>query len=62
MSSSSWTDLVLLGAVVMVYVPNGFFMNWTGQQAGEGFEYHPLVFGIVIAVLIKGSGHPRPRV
>ena len=27
----------MLGAVFMAHAPNGFFMNWTGQQAGEGF-------------------------
>lgn len=35
---------------------NGFFMNWTGAQKGEGFEYHLLVIGICIALLIKGAG------
>jgi putative oxidoreductase len=27
---------VMIGAVVTTHLPNGFFMNWTGQQAGEG--------------------------
>lgn len=35
---------------------NGFFMNWAGTQKGEGFEYHLLVIGICIALLIKGAG------
>jgi hypothetical protein len=35
--------------------PNGFFMNWTGQQKGEGFEYHILAFAIALT-LIKGGG------
>jgi putative oxidoreductase len=26
-----------------VHLPNGFFMNWFGNQAGEGIEYHLLV-------------------
>jgi putative oxidoreductase len=31
-------------------------MNWTGAQAGEGFEYHLLVIGMSIAVVLAGSG------
>lgn len=38
------------------HVQNGFFMNWFGRQQGEGFEYHLLVIGICIALLIKGGG------
>ncbi len=38
------------------HVQNGFFMNWLGQQKGEGFEYHILVIGICLALLIKGGG------
>lgn len=38
------------------HVQNGFFMNWSGQQQGEGFEYHVLVIGICLALLIKGGG------
>jgi putative oxidoreductase len=38
------------------HVQNGFFMNWLGQQKGEGFEYHILVIGICLALLVKGGG------
>jgi len=31
-------------------------MNWTGKQAGEGFEFHLLAIGIAIALLIRGGG------
>src|SRR6185503_6194186 len=34
--------LIMLGAIGMVHAKVGFFMNWAGQQAGEGFEYHLL--------------------
>ncbi|HKS04667.1 MAG TPA: DoxX family protein [Gemmatimonadaceae bacterium] len=47
---------VMSGAVFMVHLPNGFFMNWSGQQAGEGFEYHALVIAMAIAIMIRGSG------
>lgn len=43
-------------AILMVHLPNGFFMNWGGQQAGEGFEYHLLAIGLALAVVIGGAG------
>lgn len=46
----------LLVAVLFVHLHTGFFMNWTGTLHGEGFEYHLLGVGIVIALMITGSG------
>ena len=43
-------------AILMVHGPNGLFMNWTGQQKGEGFEYHLLAIAIAIVLMAKGSG------
>ncbi len=48
--------LIMLGAMFMVHLKVGFFMNWTGQQQGEGFEYHLLALGLGLIVLLKGSG------
>jgi putative oxidoreductase len=47
---------VMLGAIFMVHLPNGFFMNWYGNQKGEGFEYHLLAIGMALAIMVKGSG------
>jgi putative oxidoreductase len=47
---------IMLGAIAMVHLPNGFFMNWSGKQAGEGFEFHILALGIALAVLVGGGG------
>jgi putative oxidoreductase len=41
---------------LMVHIHNGFFMNWGGQQKGEGVEFFILAVGIAIAILIRGSG------
>jgi putative oxidoreductase len=46
----------MIVAVKMVHGANGFFMNWTGQQKGEGFEYHLLAIGLALIVLIYGAG------
>lgn len=40
----------------MNHLQNGFFMNWFGQQKGEGFEFHILVVGMALSLLIKGGG------
>lgn len=47
---------VMLGAVFLVHLPNGFFMNWGGTGAGEGFEYHLLALALAGGVLIEGAG------
>ena len=47
---------VMLVAIVTVHWPNGFFMNWYGNQKGEGFEYHLLASGIAITLIIVGAG------
>ena len=46
----------MLGAIFMVHLPNGFFMNWYGKQAGEGFEFHLLVIATCVALIIGGAG------
>jgi putative oxidoreductase len=46
----------MIGAIFMVHLPNGFFMNWTGNQKGEGFEYHLLAIAIAAALLLRGAG------
>jgi len=47
---------VMLGAILTVHGKVGFFMNWFGNQKGEGYEYHLLALGLVVALLIKGGG------
>ncbi|EQA36035.1 DoxX family protein [Leptospira inadai serovar Lyme str. 10] len=47
--------IVMIGAAFFQR-KNGFFMNWFGNQTGEGFEYHVLAIGIAIALLILGGG------
>src|SRR3974377_99905 len=43
-------------AVLMVHAPNGLFMNWSGQQKGEGFEFHLLALAITVVLMVRGSG------
>jgi len=46
----------MVGAILIVHLNNGFFMNWTGRGHGEGFEYHLLAIGLALPILAKGSG------
>ncbi len=48
--------IIMLGAIGLVHLPNGFFMNWFGKQAGEGYEYHLLVIAICAALMLTGGG------
>ena len=47
---------VMVGAMATVHLKVGFFMNWNGNQKGEGFEYHLLALVIALALLIRGGG------
>jgi putative oxidoreductase len=47
--------VIMLGAIPS-HLQNGFFMNWSGKQQGEGYEYHLLVIGISLALMMTGAG------
>src|SRR5260221_7807225 len=46
----------MIVAIAMVHSTFGFFMNWTGTQKGEGFEYHLLALAITAFLMIHGAG------
>lgn len=43
-------------AVLLVHARNGLFMNWTGAQQGEGFEFHLLAIAIAATLIAHGAG------
>ena len=47
---------IMLGAIFTVHIKVGFFMNWAGNQKGEGFEYHLLAIAICLALMVAGGG------
>ncbi|HLR77048.1 MAG TPA: DoxX family protein [Balneolaceae bacterium] len=49
-------SILMATAMFMIHFQNGFFINWSGQQAGEGIEFHLLVIGITIVLMILGGG------
>ena len=45
-----------IGIIFTSHIQNGFFMNWFGNQKGEGYEYFLLLIGLSAALLLSGSG------
>lgn len=58
-----FSRIAALGLLVVMIVapfanhlyPN-FFMNWTGRQVGEGYEYHLLAIALIVTILVRGAG------
>lgn len=48
--------LSVMTVAATMHLQNGFFMNWTGTQGGEGYEFHLLAGAMAVAVILKGSG------
>src|SRR5262249_23577209 len=42
----------MLVAVATVHIHYGLFMNWTGQQKGEGFEFHIIALALLLVVMV----------
>lgn len=53
---SALTIMLFIGIIFTSHLDSGFFMNWFGNQKGEGYEYHLLVIGLALATFINGSG------
>lgn len=47
---------IMVGAIALVHAPYGFFMNWQGAKAGEGFEYHLLALTLAAVCFFAGGG------
>lgn len=54
----AFSIFVTLGGAMILggHLQHGFFMNWFGNQAGEGIEYFILVLGMAAASMIAGAG------
>ena len=46
----------MLVAIATVHHHFGLFMNWSGQQKGEGFEFHLLALAITFLIMVRGAG------
>ncbi len=48
--------IMFTGIIITTQLEHGFFMNWFGNQAGEGYEYSLLIIGLAISIIVNGSG------
>ena len=48
--------IIQAGAVLTAHLSNGFFMNWMGNQQGEGIEYGLLAMVMAAALVVSGAG------
>src|SRR3954465_10692775 len=44
------------GVMIKMHLANGFFMNWNGNQKGEGVEYFLLLLALALTLIISGGG------
>jgi len=54
--NASFMIAVMIGAFFVDHIYNGFFMNWLGNQKGEGYEFDLLFIAMAVVLVIKGSG------
>ena len=47
---------MFVGIIITTQLEHGFFMNWYGNQAGEGYEFSLLVIGLALSIVVNGSG------
>jgi putative oxidoreductase len=48
--------LLFVGIILTTHAQNGFFMNWFGNQPGEGMEFSLLAIGLSVGLVFNGSG------
>ena len=47
---------VMIGAIFTTHLDFGLFMNWFGNQQGEGFEFHLLALALALPLVVRGGG------
>lgn len=48
--------ILFTGMILTAHLEHGFFMNWSGTQKGEGFEFHLLVISLAFLLALNGAG------
>lgn len=48
--------ILVIGMILTVHVRFGLFMNWYGTQKGEGYEFHLLLIGLLLSLIVTGGG------
>ena len=53
---SSAVILIMMGAIATTHGAFGFFLDWSGTQGGEGYEFHLLVIALASVISLNGAG------
>jgi putative oxidoreductase len=53
---ASLMTLLFIAIPISSHLANGFFMNWFGNQPGEGYEFFLLAIGLSAGLVIEGGG------
>lgn len=48
--------VIMLGAMIVGHLQNGFYMDWYGIKKGEGIEFDILTFGLSLGLVVSGAG------
>ncbi|HLO80135.1 MAG TPA: DoxX family protein [Chitinophagaceae bacterium] len=48
--------ILFIGILYSSHIQHGFFMNWLGNQKGEGYEFFLLAIAISASLIITGGG------
>lgn len=48
--------ILFIGILYSSHIQHGFFMNWFGNQKGEGYEFFLLAIAISASLIITGGG------
>lgn len=48
--------ILFIGIIYTSHIQNGFFMNWFGNQNGEGYEFFLLAIAISTSLVFTGGG------
>ncbi len=54
--AAALVGITMLVAALSSHLANGFFINWSGTQKGEGIEFFILAVALACIVVLRGSG------
>lgn len=53
---AAFFNFIIFTGAMFMHVSDGWALNWMGTKKGEGIEYFVMLLGILLFVIINGSG------